>query len=169
MLFVQGITLRYEKDVRYANYANVRQSVRFWELPQTAPAEHEIFFHRVLLKQNPDGLHCLQNTLKSYGSLHASPFSERLSVVQDADSFQIQYGGRHPNGVYKTIMILRPGEYGRIRFNERGMYLYDGVWYYDLTIFNLVNAPYSDYRQKLFFRKVPDYTFQDMQRLSYSG
>lgn len=174
MLYVQSITLRYEKNVRYASYANQRRSVRFWTLPQTFPAEDAVFFHKVFLEQNTDSLHCCQSILKSYSTdilseRRQSPFSKRIAIAEDADSFQLKYGGRHPNGIYKTKMTLRPGEYGRIIFNERGMYLYDGIWYYDLTIYNFVNAPYSDCRQKLFFRKEPDYAFQDLQNLSYCG
>ena len=54
MLFVQEITLRYQKDVRYANYANQRRAVRFWELPEKYPEENETFFQTVFMWQTPE-------------------------------------------------------------------------------------------------------------------
>ena len=79
MLFVQNIILRYQKDVRYANYANQRRSIRFWELPSTDLEENEVFVNRVCLGQSTflnknflvkdtKNIHCYQNITKSYGA-----------------------------------------------------------------------------------------------------
>ena len=176
MLFIQSITLRYEKDVRYANFANQRRSVRFWELPQACPEENEVLFHAVFLGQDTQKLGCYRNSLKSCGAevfydgkWNQTPFSDRIAVAKEADSFRIKYRGKSDRGFYSTKMILRPGEYGRIIFNERNIYPYSGIWYYDMMTYNFINLPFSAYRQKLFYRKEPDHIFQDMQYLRYSS
>ena len=177
MLFVQNIILQYQKDVRYANYANQRRSIRFWKLPTTDLEENEVFVNRVCLGQNIKNIHCYCNITKSYGAevfyngrfINNSPFSGRLAVVKDDDSYQIKYCGKHDLGFYSTKMTIGKDEYGRVVFNERGTYEYSGIWYYELNIYNFVNADYSKYSPKLFFRKEPDYEFEDMRKLRYNG
>ena len=68
-----------------------------------------------------------------------------------------------------TVLTVGKDEYGRVVFNERGTYEYSGIWYYELNIYNFVNADYSKYSPKLFFRKEPDYEFEDMRKLRYNG
>ena len=46
MLFVQCITLRYMKDVRYANYANQRKSIKFWNYRMKGQKKMKLFFRR---------------------------------------------------------------------------------------------------------------------------
>lgn len=176
MLFVQSITLRYEKGVRYAGYANQRRAVRFWALPQVCPEENEIFFQKVFLRQDQNSIECCHNALKSYGTegfydggFNHTPFSRSLAVIKEGGAFRVKHCGKRDLGFYGTKMLLRTGEYGRILLNERGCYEDTGIWYYDLITYNFVNAPYTDYRQKLFFRKVPDHEFRDMKYLRYNG
>ena len=57
--------------------------------------------------------------------------------MKDDDSFKIKYCGMHDHGFYSKKIILQPNEYGRVIFNERGEYVYTGIWYYDLIIYNL--------------------------------
>ena len=174
MLFVQCITLRYRKDVRYANYANQRKAIKFRKLPNIKPKENEIIFSNVLLYQTTDKIECCRNSLQTFGSkcfygngVNNTPFSNRLAIVKDDDSFKIKYCGKHDLDFYSTKIILQPGEYGRIIFNERGEYAYTGIWYYELIIYNFVNAPYSSFSNKIFFKKKPDHEFTDMQYLRY--
>ena len=186
MLFVQNIILQYQKDVRYANYANQRRSIRFWKLPTTDLEENEVFVNRVCLGQSTlnktffgqdaKNIYCYQNITKSYGTevlyegrFINSPFSGRLAVVKEDDSYKIKYCGKHDLGFYSTKMTIGKDEYGRVVFNERGTYEYSGIWYYELNIYNFVNADYSKYSPKLFFRKEPDYEFEDMRKLRYNG
>ena len=187
MLFVQNIVLSYQKDVRYANYANQRRSIRFWELPTMDLEENEVFVNRVCLGQSTlnktfygqdeKNIHCYRNMTKSYGAevfyngrfINNSPFSGRLAVVKDDDSYQIKYCGKNDLGFYSTKMTIGKDEYGRVIFNERGTYEYSGIWYYELNIYNFVNADYSKYNPKLFFKKEPDYEFEDMRKLRYNG
>ena len=186
MLFVQNIVLSYQKDVRYANYANQRRSIRFWKLPTTDLEENEVFVNRVCLGQSTlnktffgqdaKNIYCYQNITKSYGTevlyegrFINSPFSGRLAVVKEDDSYKIKYCGKHDLGFYSTKMTIGKDEYGRVVFNERGTYEYSGIWYYELNIYNFVNADYSKYSSKMFFKKEPDYEFEDMRKLRYNG
>ena len=187
MLFVQNIVLSYQKDVRYANYANQRRSIRFWELPTTDLEENEVFVNRVCLGQSTlnkifygqdaKNIYCYRNVTKSYGAevfyngrfINNSPFSGKLAVVKEDNNYKIKYCGKHDLGFYSTKMTIAKNEYGRIVFNERGTYEYSGIWYYELNIYNFVNAEYSKYSPKLFFRKQPDYEFEDMRKLRYNG
>ena len=173
MLFVQEIKIYYRKNVRYANYAEQRKAVRFWELSQKCPEENEVFFQKVYLSQNTD-IRCHRDSLQSYGTeafygggFNNAPFSGRIAVTKENDSYRIKYCGKRDLGFYSAKMLLNPSEYGRIVFNERGAYDYTGIWYYEITIYNFVNAPYSAYRKNLFYRKEPDYLFKDMQYLRY--
>ena len=173
MLFVQCITLRYMKDVRYANYADQRKTVKFMKLPDVKPEENEIIFSDVLLYPTAAKMNCYRNSLKSLGNdsfyenwFNNAPFSDRLAVLKDNNIFRIKYCGKSDSGFYKTKIILDTCEYGRIIFNERRAY-HTGMWYYDLIIYNFVNAPYSSFNSKIFFRKEPDHEFTDMHYLRY--
>lgn len=160
MLFVQCITLRYMKDVRYANYANQRRTVKFYKLPDVKLRENEIIFSNVFLYQTTDKIDCSCNGLQSFGSecfyekgFNNAPFSGRLAIVKDDNSFKIKYCGKYDIGFYGTKIIFQLGEYGRIVFNERGGYDYTGIWYYDLITYNFVNAPIPHFTIKYFSRK----------------
>lgn len=174
MLFVQELTLRYQKDVRYANFANQRKSVRFWELPESPPEENEIFFQKIFMWQTPEKLACYQNQLKAYGTegffgggFNNTPFSGRIGVIKEENNYRIQYCDKKNLGFYTTRFLLKLEEYGRMIFNERGAFDYTGIWYYDLITYNFINTSYDNYRKNLFFRKEPDHEFKDMQYLRY--
>ena len=134
MLFVQCITLRYMKDVRYANYADQRRSIKFRKLPDVRPEENKIIFSNVFLYQTTNGIDCSCNSLRSFGKesfyeegFNNAPFSGRLAVIKDNNIFKIKYCGKYDVGFYSTKIILKPNEYGRIIFNERGGYDYTGI------------------------------------------
>lgn len=82
MLFVQCITLRYRKDVRYANYANMKNSIKFWKLSNMNPQENEIIFSDVYLYQTTKEMKCLNNSLQSLENeaFNNTLFSQRLAV-----------------------------------------------------------------------------------------
>ena len=174
MLFIQIITLRWQKDVRDAVHAAARRAVRFRALPQETPEEDAVLIHSVLLRQTADGICCKGETAGTYGTdvlsaepLMQSPFPARLQITEADGAYRIAYCGRESDGLFSEKMRIRPGEYGRLIYNERGAYDYSGIWYYDLTVCNFVNAPYSDYRPKLFYRKEPDHLFEDLRYLRY--
>ena len=156
------------------SYSTQRKSIKFWKLPDEKPKENEIIFSKVFLYQTTDRINCYCNNLQSFGNesfygngVNNTPFFNRLAIVKDDDSFKIKYCGMHGNGFYSTKIILQPNEYGRAIFNERGEYVYTGIWYYDLIIYNFVNASYSSFNNKIFFKKKPDHEFTDMQYLRY--
>ena len=174
MLFVQFITLRWQKDVRDPVHAAKRRAVRFMALPQEKPREDAVLIHSVMLRQTADGISSAGETLKGYGAdvlsadpLQNPPFPARLQITETDGAFRIAYCGKDSDGLYSEKMRILPGEYGRIVYNQRGAYQYSGIWYYDLTVCNFVHAPYTDYRQKLFFRKEPDHLYEDLRYLRY--
>jgi len=71
--------------------------------------------------------------------------------------------------LYETAFRLKNHEYGRIIFNERLVEHDTGIWFYGLNTYNFINCDKSGFREKMFFRKVPDYEYKNMQYLRYSG
>ena len=87
-----------------------------------------------------------------------TPFAPIITVKKEGENYLVQYGGRRNKGFYHTKFIVRPNQYGRLIYNERGIY-YTGEWYYNTVIYNFVNLPYSAYREKLFYQKEPNVSF----------
>ena len=153
MLFIQFITLRWQKDVRDPVHAAARKAVRFRPLPQEKPQEDAVLRRGAeILSDDP---------------LRKPPYPARLQITEADGAYRVAYCGKDSDGFFSEKMRILPGEYGRIVYNQRGAYDYSGIWYYDLTVCNFVCAPYSDYRQKLFFRKEPDSLFEDLRYLRY--
>lgn len=176
MLFIQKIDLVYTKAVRYGNYANVRRSVKF--LPVNFNAKNitdEILFNSVDLLQRTDGLHEKWNRVKIYskdafytGKFQSNCFGERIFVKRADNSYEILYTNKKQRGYIKNKFTLTSGQSGRIVYNERYSN-WDCPWLYYLTTFNFVCADKSDFKSKIFFRKEPDFIFNDMKPLRYSG
>lgn len=176
MLFVQTITIRYYKDARTPQCAAKRKSVRFCPLPKAYAPDGEVLLHSVFMGQdehalwtNRESLHCYGEEAFYGGGFNTTPFSGRLAVTREDDTYRIGYCDKRSLGFFTARMRLRPGEYGRILYNERGAFDYTGIWYYDLTTWNFVHAAPDAYREKLFYQKTPDYLYQDLQWLRYSG
>ena len=176
MLFVQKITIRYYKDARTPQCAAKRRSVRFCPLPKDHKPEGEVLLHDVFMGQDAGRLWTNSGTVRCYGEeafygggFNNTPFSGRLAVTKEDDTYRIGYCDKRNLGFFTTRMLLRPGEYGRVIYNERGAFDYTGIWFYDLTTWNFVNAAPEDCREKLFYQKTPDYLYQDLQWLRYSG
>ena len=176
MLFVQTITIRYYKDARTARCAARRKALRFCALPKDITPTGEVMLHSVFMGQDENALWTNHERVQCYGEeafygggFNNTPFSGRLAVTREDDIYRIGYCDKRSLGFFTTRMLLRAGEYGRLIFNERGAFDYTGIWYYDLTTYNFVNAEPSAYREKLFFRKEPDKSFSDLQWLRYSG
>lgn len=70
--------------------------------------------------------------------------------------------------IYETAFRLHKNEYGRIVFNERIVEHDTGIWYYGLHTCNIINCEKPDFREKMFFRKVPDYEYKSLKYLRYS-
>ncbi len=67
--------------------------------------------------------------------------------------------------INETAFRLAPEEYGRIIFNNRYTYHDCGIWYYGRHIYNFISCDKSDYREKMFFRKNPDYIYKNLKYL----
>ena len=173
MLFIQYISLTYCKNVRYANYANARNSIKFMPIAVDRISDCEVLFNRITLFQDTDGLCEHFNKVRQYDNsilynpkCYTSPFGNRIAVKKSDDgSYEIMY--RSSKCYYKSPFTLKNNEYGRIIYNDRYVEFDSGQWYYELHTINFINCDKLKYREKMFFRKVPDYEHKDMQYLRY--
>lgn len=69
--------------------------------------------------------------------------------------------------VNQTAFILKPDDYGRIMYNDRTVMHYSEIWYYRIHTVNFINCDKSKFREKMFFKKNPDYEYKNMQYLKY--
>jgi len=210
MLFVQWIDLIYQKNVRYANYANVRNSIRFAPIAVKKVPDCEVLLQRVPLFQDTDGISRWREQFKEFGNeiftagsrdhvYNYENLIRNIRIFRDGDSYKIMfcddrlifYNDRywrsfnsfkrrgHNEGfmninspfsytdiINETAFTLKPNEYGRIIYNERFVDR-DEKWYYILNTINFLNCNKSKYREKMFFRKVSDYEYKNMQYLRY--
>lgn len=176
MLFVQKIELKYKKDVRYPEYAMIRQSEKFRPMNlKNSEVDGKIIFNDIMLFQDTDGLYEDYNKIRQYNDeafynprCYYSPFGERIAVKEsDGGSYEIMYKNKTSHGYYKNPFTLKNNEYGRIIYNERNIGEYTGIWYYYLIAYNFINCDKSGIREKMFFRKSPDYEYKDMKYLRY--
>lgn len=162
MLFIQMITIKYDKDRRSGEEMRKINDVRFKIIPE----------NDIVLDGNEYYLH--DNRIRKS---KVFPYSEHFQVCErayidkDGESYIIFYspytthtGDRH----FKSVMTLKVGEYERIVYNERAV-TFDGEWYYIRTTINLYSADTTKYRTKMFFRKEADHLFEDLTYLRYCG
>ena len=71
----------------------------------------------------------------------------------------------YTNMVYETAFVLKEGEYGRIVFNNRFIEHDTGKWRYVKSIYNFLNCDKGAYREKMFFRKKPDFEYSSLMPL----
>lgn len=214
MLFVQYLTLTYQKDMRYANYAQIRNSFKFLQIrPEPMdfyPKEInkdiifncEVLYQKVSLLQKKDGIKKYRERFKKFndeiftaGSRDTienySKFIDHIRMFKEGDIYKIMFCNdnyfwmslkrRGHNETYndkkspfsytdvinETAFKLKPNEYGRIIYNDRIVDHDTGKWYYQLNICNFISCDKSDFREKMFFKKVPDYEYKNMQYLKY--
>ncbi len=167
--------MTYYKNVRYANYVNVRNSVKFAPIVIDKIPDCEVLFNRIMLFQDTDGLHEHFNKIRHYNEnvlynprCYTSPFGDRTAVKKSDDgNYEIMYRNGKSRGYYKSPFTLKNNEYGRIVYNDRYVEYDSGQWYYKLHTINFINCDKSKYREKIFFRKIPDYEYKNMQYLRY--
>ena len=75
----------------------------------------------------------------------------------------------HRDVLNETAFILSPGQYGRILWNERCTDCDEGTWYYQLHIYNLYYMQSEIIPCDLFTQKAPDYQYQQLAWLYYTG
>lgn len=67
--------------------------------------------------------------------------------------------------INETAFKIYPNEYGRITYNGRYMYHNCGIWYYGLHNYNIINCDKSKFREKMFFKKNPNYEYSNLKYL----
>ncbi len=203
MLFVQYIGLTYYKNVRYANYANVRNSIKFAPIVIEKVPDCEVLLQRVPIVQYTDGIKKYHASFKEYGQEiftvdNLDPCRNYYDIISNIRIFKVDDGYKirfcddrsftrhnafkrrghneaftdnnspffYTDIVNETAFIIRQNEYGRIIFNERHITI-DEQWYYTLNTVNFIHCDKSKYREKMFFKKTPDYEYKNMQYLRY--
>ncbi len=177
MLFVQEIDLEYTKAVRYGNFANARRALKFLPVEfDKSDITDEILFDKAKLFQSPDGMDEGYRKVKIYGenALFDGEFTNffgyRVFIrrAENSSGYDILYTNKKSRGV-KSKFTLSDGMSGRIIYNERISYDECAVWRYFITTFNFVCADKDSFKPKIFFRKDPDFIFNDMKPLRYNG
>ncbi len=65
----------------------------------------------------------------------------------------------------ETAFVLKPGEYGRILWNERKLDFDTGEWYYMLHIVNLCNLRNRECGKNLFLGRAPEHEYRQLADL----
>ncbi|MDE6775007.1 MAG: hypothetical protein K2J37_01680 [Ruminococcus sp.] len=166
MLFVQEIDLWYRKDVRYPDYAHARNSLKF--VPTNTKIvypDREVFYQYKSLRQETDGIYKLRECYKKFGeeifNLNDILYNTKIRIFKESENYKIMFYDE----LYKTAFVLGLNQYGRVQYNERCVMYH--AWYYRIHTINLINCDRSKFREKMFFRKVPDYEYKNMQYLRY--
>lgn len=179
MLFVQQIDLIYTKYTRGSNFANVRRSMRFLPVEfDKAKITEEILFNKAVIRQSEDGLKVCKHDRKTkplgenafFDGKFSDFFGKRVFIKRAENGYEILYTDKAQRGWIKSKFTLTNGKSGRIVYNERhGSYFDSPIWYYYLTTFNFICADKESFKPKIFFIKEPDFVFNDMKQLRYSG
>ena len=213
MLFVQEIDLWYRKDVRYPEYANMRNALKFVPVKtDNVNLDCDVFYHYSKLKQSPDGI---QTTWEYHERLGEEIFTDgsrdpmqnlinlihNIRIFRENENYKIMFcddyffvrndlyfkdrsgmskrRGRnegywnnnspfsYTDVINQTAFILTPDTYGRILYNDRIVMHHTETWYYRMHTLNFINCDRNKYREKIFYRKVPDYEYKNMQYLKY--
>lgn len=72
---------------------------------------------------------------------------------------------KYKDRIFETAFRLDKNKYGRIIYNERNVEHDTGIWYYGLHTYNIINCDKSDFKEKMFFRKNPDYEYKQLKQL----
>ncbi len=164
MLFIQEFTVKYDKSHRSGEQMRKINSVQFKEISDVRPdcSAGEICF----CKEN--------NTRKPARPAKAVPYqehfrvSERVFLHKQNENYQIVYSNRPAQQFFKPVFTLGKNQYGRIIYNYRTS-SFDSYWEYFRIVINFIDTEESAYRPKLFFRKEPDFLFEDLVWLRYCG
>ena len=168
MLFVQSITIKYEKDVRYPRYAAERRNMHFFALLCDKPSEDtEVLVDSRIVEQNSRFVNGKPFSTRTYDreifdneSGYNLPVDNVVRVVKHEDGYDFFYKSHN-----KKAFTLKEGQYGRVMYNYRRIDRDTRRWVYIECILNYFCADRSKFKEKLFFRKKPDYEFRDMRSL----
>ena len=65
----------------------------------------------------------------------------------------------------ETAFVLKDGDYGRIIFNNRYVNSETGIWCYERGVYNVINCNKAAFREKMFYRKKPDFEYTNLLTL----
>ena len=164
MLFIQIFCIRYDKSQRSSEEMRKIHAVRFKEISEVKPdlAYGEICFCKENNTRNP------AHPAKSVAYREQFPVSDRVRIHKQNETYQIMYTHRPAQQFFKPVFTLAEHQYGRIIYHERST-TFDGEWEYFRTVINFIYTDNSAYRPKLFFRKEPNFLFEDQNYLFYCG
>ncbi|MDE5834652.1 MAG: hypothetical protein K2H26_03930 [Ruminococcus sp.] len=98
-------------------------------------------------------------------------FEDRLSTSKRRGRNEGYWNNNSPfsytDVINQTAFILTPDTYGRILYNDRVVTNHTEIWYYRIHTLNFINCDRSKFREKIFFKKTPDYEYKNMQYLKY--
>lgn len=177
MLFIQKITIQYYKDVRFANYANQRQAIKFYpvDISQKPDDSESVFFTHKLYYQTTDKIVECPEKYKLLGDRAfyngrgiCNTYGGKIAILKSENGkYKVMTYLHKWKDYYNTRFELDNGEYGRIICNDR-ISTWEDNWMYELTTFNLLVCPVDRFREKMFFIKKPDKEFDDCKYLRYS-
>ena len=165
ILFIQEVSIFYHKDVRYPKYAQMRSSKKFdiLKLDSNINLDCEALLQRLSYTQDTKRMQLQGKYFKTYNDeifefCGIYNTTQNIRIIKDDDnSYTINYCNKQ----FKVY----PNEYGRITYNERYVYSYTGIWYYGLHTYNFINCDKSKFKEKMFFRKNPDYEYSNLKYL----
>ena len=143
-------------------------------------AQREIQQRLSLIKRNRLRLFsCIEDLNLTNLSVRPAPEGYSISFFYDEHRSGMPYRrGRNqdfqnPNAplyckdcLNETAFILRPGQYGRIIWNERGTDYDSGTWYYQLHILNLLHvSPEQSITHDIFLAVQPDFKYKQIAAL----
>ena len=65
----------------------------------------------------------------------------------------------------ETAFVLKDGDYGRIIYNNRYVSTETGIWCYERGVYNIISCEKAAFREKMFYRKKPDFEYTSMLTL----
>ena len=71
----------------------------------------------------------------------------------------------HQDKLNITAFTLSDGDYGRITYNNRYIDPDTGKWIYARNVYNIVCCEKAAFREKMFYRKKPDYEYTNLMSL----
>ena len=170
MLFVQSVTISYYKNVRYPEYANLRRNMKFFPVKfEIKDKNAEALVDTVRIFQGTEGINYFSQHMKTYGKdifeknkWYNLPVDSVVKVIKDNDNYEMIYRSYN-----KKLFTLEKGQYGRVIYNYRTVECDWGIWIYRFCILNYINDDREKFREKIFFRKNPDYEFKDFKYMRY--
>ena len=94
MLFVQQIEIEYRKNVRYANFAQARNAIKFYPVRiNSDEIQQNVLFHSAFFYQDTNGMHNRGTKSRQFtesqlydGKFNRSPFGKKIGVKPIGDN-----------------------------------------------------------------------------------